>query len=72
MTLVGNAFRGLYRNLVPSLFAASCVMTGIQPAFSHDSAATAAASNPEVFKTAPAGTPTDRLISPHRVVRVEC
>ena len=60
MTLVGNAFRGLYRNLVPSLFAASCVMTGIQPAFSHDSAATAAASNPEVFKTAPAGTPTDR------------
>ena len=60
MTMAGNAFRGLYRSLVPSLFVVTCVMSGVQPAFSHDAAATPAASNPEVFKTAPAGTPTDR------------
>ena len=60
MTMAGNAFRGLYRSLVRSLFVVTCVMSGVQPAFSHDAAATPAASNPEVFKTAPAGTPTDR------------
>ena len=60
MTMAGNAFRGLYRSLVPSLFVVTCVMSGVQPAFSHDAVATPAASTPEVFKTAPAGTPTDR------------
>jgi hypothetical protein len=58
--MTGNAFRGFYRSLVPSLLVVTCVMSGVQPAFSHDAAATAAASNPEVFKTAPTGTPTDR------------
>ena len=50
----------LSRNLVPSLFVVTCVMSGFQPAFSHEAATTTAASMPKVFKTAPTGTPTDR------------
>ena len=49
----------LTRSLVPSLFVVTYGMSGVQPAFSHDEAATAAASNPQVFKTVPTGTPTD-------------
>ena len=30
MTMAGNAFRGLYRSLVPSLFVVTCVMSGVQ------------------------------------------
>jgi hypothetical protein len=58
--MVGNTLKWLYRGLVPSLFVVTSVMSGVQPAFSHDDAATPAASYPEVFKTAPTGTPTDR------------
>jgi hypothetical protein len=58
--MVSNAFKWLYYSLVPSLFVVTSVMSGVQPAFSHDDAATPAASYPEVFKTAPTGTPTDR------------
>ena len=57
--MVGNTFKWLYRRVVPSLLVMTCVMSGDQPAFSHDAAATRAVSNPQVFKTVPTGTPAD-------------
>lgn len=57
--MVGKTFTRIYRSLVPSLFVLANVMPGVQPALSHEVAATPAATNPQVFKTAPTGTPTD-------------
>ena len=63
--MVGNTFKWLYRRVVPSLLVMTCVMSGDQPAFSHDAAATRAVSNPQVFKTVPTTSVSRTVVIVH-------
>jgi hypothetical protein len=62
MALLGKTFRKLTRSLVPSLFVMVTLWHCVPVAMSHEAAATPAGSapQPQVFKTVPTGTPTDR------------
>ena len=58
--MLAKTFRRLTCSLVPSLIVMASVMPGAQPALSHEAAAPSSAGNPQVFRTVPTGTPTDR------------
>lgn len=60
MAILGRALRVFCRDLVPGLLVMTFVITSARLAMGHDAAETQASSNPAVFKTVPAGTPTDR------------
>lgn len=59
MAMPDNILRKFSRSLVAGLFAVAGIMSGVQSAMSHDTARPAADS-PQVFKTVPTGTPTNK------------
>lgn len=58
--MLGERLKRLWRIPVASLVTLASLMPSAQLAMSHESAAKRGADHPEVFKTVPNGTPTDR------------
>lgn len=58
--MLADHFRKLFRNAMAGVFAVASVASGMQPAMSHEASARLPSGNPQVFRTVPTGTPTDR------------
>lgn len=60
MAMFGNTLRRLSRSLAPGLLGVAIAMQAVPSAMGHETLAAPAAGTPQLFRTVPTGTPTDR------------
>lgn len=60
MELCSQMWKRLSRGFLVTTFAVTSIMTGVQSAVSHESKVKSKDAYPQVFRTVPTGTPTDR------------